>query len=176
MRSVLVDAKRCSLDKIPDDELWLDVPLTEHHKVFMVKSNMLPKYAQCVALFPIQSLAMLVRICRRIESSAANVTLGLPFESQNYATNRYTARPRAINEIEDDFAYLDLQCETEVGAFKRGQQAKGSRTVNSAGAMTQLQEAWSSVQTLQIEAWLTGTCKIQMTSKVPQVRKSHHTA
>lgn len=116
--------------------MWLDVPLTEQHKVFMVKTNMLPRYAQGVAPFPIQSLAMLGQICRRIESSSSNISLGLPFESQNYAPNRSASRPRAINEIEDDLARLDLECESEVCAFKRGQKLQSSRAESNGGALT----------------------------------------
>lgn len=116
--------------------MWLDVPLTEQHKVFMVKSNMLPKYAQGVAAFPIQSLAMLGRVCRRIESSSSSVSIGLPFESQNYAPNRYTPRSRSINEIEEDVTRLDLHCENEVCAFKRGQKPQSNRAESTGGTPT----------------------------------------
>lgn len=97
---------------------WLGVPLAEPHKVFMVRNNLLPKYAQGVAPFEVRSLEELGRICKRIESSS--VSLGLPFESQNYDPNRYQNRPRALNEIEEIEDLSEKSYHEEVCALRRG--------------------------------------------------------
>lgn len=106
--------------------MWLGVPLAEPHKVFIVRNNLLPKYAQGVAPFEVRSLEELGRVCKRIESSTV-VSLGLPFESQNYTPSRHQNRTRAVNEIEEPADLAEAPCHDEVCALRRGvRQSKGA--------------------------------------------------
>lgn len=79
--------------------MWLDIPIDDQHQVFIVRNNLLPKFAQGVAPFEIRTLGELARVCRRVESATQSVGMSLPFESQNYSRNPFQ-RAKAMNEVE----------------------------------------------------------------------------
>lgn len=94
---------------------WLAVPVTEAHKVYIVRNNLLPKYAVGVAPFNVQSLSELAQLCRRIESSSQADTIGLPFENVFDRSNRGGwNRPRCLNVIEDASVQNDTDVDEEV--------------------------------------------------------------
>lgn len=80
--------------------MWLDIPIDDH-QVFIVRNNLLPKFAQGVAPFEIRTLSELAKVCRRVESATQSVNMSLPFESQKYSKNPFQ-RPKATNEVEDE--------------------------------------------------------------------------
>lgn len=111
--------------------MWLGVPLAESHKVFIVRNNLLQKFAQGVAPFEVRSLEELGKVCRRIESSSTSYSLGLPFESQNYNSNRYPSRTRAVNEIGEYDDVDKTPGYDEVCAMRRGVAQPNKRNEDS---------------------------------------------
>lgn len=100
---------------------WLDIPMDDQHKVFIVRNNLLPKYAQSIAAFEIRTLSDLAQVCRRVESATQSVSMNLPFESQNYRSNT-APRPRNMNEVEHEES--QVECTGEVCAMGRFGQVK----------------------------------------------------
>lgn len=116
---------------------WLNVPISESHKVFIVKKNLLPKYAVGVAANNLRTIRELTEVCRRIDSSLTATTPGrtisLPFEANSYYPNggnrnHLLSRPAQIAEIDLDENGEDLYCENEICALKssRGQGNSGA--------------------------------------------------
>lgn len=101
--------------------MWLGIPIDDLHKVFIVRNNLLPKYAQSIAAFEIRNLAELAQVCRRVESATQSVSMNLPFESPNYS--RCTApRTKNVNEVEQE--EVQPECSGEVCTIGKFGQVK----------------------------------------------------
>lgn len=105
---------------------WLDVQITEQHKIYIVQNNLLPKFAYGVAPFNINSVAELAQVCRRIESSSQTNNIGLPFENASGLNRNGWGRQRAVNEVELA-AEEEEQCREETVCGVRRSQGVGSQ-------------------------------------------------
>lgn len=109
---------------------WLNVPIAEAHKVFIVRKNLLPRYSMGVAANNLRTLRELTEVCRRIDSATAAAapsrTAGLPFENSSYYPNvgtRNTSAPRTaqVAEVNCEYDVDDQFCGSEICALRRGQ-------------------------------------------------------
>lgn len=106
---------------------WLDVPLDEQHKVYIVRNNLLPRYMSGVAPFRIVTLAQLAQVCRQVESASQSANIGLPFENPYHQVNRGGyGRPRMINEIKEVEDLVEEVFNGEICNVRRQQQRQQS--------------------------------------------------
>ena len=84
----------------------LSSPISEDYKLYLVRKNLLPRYAVGVAPLDIVNLQELSEACRRIDGALnRHVSLRMPFLNQSLTTNRpqprQNDRPREINPVDD---------------------------------------------------------------------------
>lgn len=109
---------------------WLEVPISESHKVYIVRNNLLPKYALGVAPFNVQSVAELAQLCRRIESASQSDNIGLPFDSGSERLNRSGwNRPRMLNVVDEITQQDEPTGDEEVCAIRRIQRQQNGAAV-----------------------------------------------
>lgn len=84
---------------------WLNVPINETHQLFIVKKNLLPRYAMGVAANNLRTIRELSEVCRRIDSATTAASAShtvLPFENQSFQqSSRFNkfSRPANVNEV-----------------------------------------------------------------------------
>lgn len=78
----------------------LAIELSEDHKLFIVKKNLLPKYAIGIAPMQFNSLAELSNVCRRMDSVYKQTQQQIPFQDSNRFARPYDNKQRTINQLE----------------------------------------------------------------------------
>ena len=100
----------------------LSCPISEDYKLFLVRKNLLPRYAIGIAPLDIVNLQELSEACKRIDGALNRQQLQMPF--QNYSRpNRFNARPQyrnpqEINPIEDVIPFEGNKGEPEIAALE----------------------------------------------------------
>lgn len=85
---------------------WLNMPLSEEHKLHIVQRNLLPRYAIGIAPLDIRSLHQLSEMCRRIDNatnSNIRTNYSMPFDhSYSHQNQKYPPNNRLanVNEVE----------------------------------------------------------------------------
>lgn len=96
---------------------YLSIPVTEEHKLYIIKKNLLPRFSLGVAPLEITSLQRLIDVCRKIENANIYSTKNqaLPFQRQSEKFRRVNVVDHEnFGETEEE-EYLP-----EVCAFRRG--------------------------------------------------------
>lgn len=81
----------------------ISIPIPEQHILFIVRDNLLPKYADAIAPLEIQNLAHLSEVCRRIDNTTFKRQPSLPFQSfSGYDRNipRKFSSDRQVNSLD----------------------------------------------------------------------------
>lgn len=137
---------------------WINIPISEEHKLYMVQRNLQPKYAIGIAPLEIRSLRQLSEICRRID----NVTNlnnrpnnNLPFDPTNQNNRNQYPRAHNINEIQamqyPDFG-LQIQeegrnhREAEVYAMARGNSCQNNQNVQPTNTRSNVNRCYNCEQ------------------------------
>lgn len=118
---------------------WLDIPIDDKHKLYIVQRNLLPRYATCVAPIEIRSIRHLAEVCRRVDSAnpPSRNSVGLPFEQPTQSTRHGNYKPNHVHEIENELVSAE-ECENELCALrnpagKRNAPATENRQINRDG-------------------------------------------
>ena len=73
----------------------LSCPVSDQYKLYIVRKNLLPRYAIGVALLDIANLQELTNACRRIDGALNRQNqIGMPFQHSS-RVNRYQDRPKS---------------------------------------------------------------------------------
>lgn len=90
----------------------ITVPISEEFKLYTVVKNLLPKYADAIAPFDIQTLAQLSVVCRRIDNSRIRQQQIFPFQSfssyERFQPQRRYTPNRELNVVENN---TPINCE-----------------------------------------------------------------
>lgn len=80
----------------------LAININEGHKLFIVKKNLLPKYAIGIAPMHFNTLAELSSVCRRMDAVYKQTQQQIPFQEPNRFGRPLENRARTVNQLETD--------------------------------------------------------------------------